>query len=61
VHHRCWGTAVTVSDPEHVAAAARLREAFQAPRGELAAVDVEVVSRALSDYDAAFGVDIEVA
>ena len=61
VHHRCWGTAVTVTDPEHVTAAARLREAFQAPRGELAAVDVEVVSRALSDYDAAFGVDIEVA
>ena len=61
VHRRSWGTAGTVTDPEHVAAAARLREAFQAPRREPAAGEVEVVSRTLSDYDAAFGVEIEVA
>ena len=60
-HDRCWATGRTITDPEHVAAAARLREAFQAPRREPAAGEVEVVSRTLSDYDAAFGVEIEVA
>jgi len=58
-HQRSWGTALTVSDPEHVAAAARARQAFQAPRP--APSVVEVVQRDLADYDAAFGVEIEVA
>lgn len=58
-HQRSWGTARSVTDPEHVAAAARLRQAFQAPRPAPAVVDVAV--RDLADYDAAFGVDIEVA
>ena len=31
-HPRSWGNALTITDPDHVAAAARLREAFQAPR-----------------------------
>ena len=58
-HPRSWGTALTITDPEHVSAAARLREAFGQPRA-LPAEDV-VVLRDLSDYDVAFGVDIEVA
>jgi len=58
-HQRSWGTALTLSDPEHVAAAARARQAFQAPRP--APSVIEVVQRDLADYDAAFGVDIEVA
>ena len=58
-HQRSWGTALTLSDPEHVAAAARARQAFQAPRPTPTVV--EVVQRDLADYDAAFGVEIEVA
>lgn len=58
-HRRSWGTALTVTDPEHVAAAARLRQAFQAPRTVPA--HAEVAERDLADYDAAFGVEIEVA
>jgi transposase len=55
-HPRSWGNALTITDPEHVSAAARLREAFGQPR-TLAADDV-VVLRDLADYDVAFGVDI---
>jgi transposase len=67
-HRRSWGTALSLTDPEHVAAAARLRHAFQAPaaapcRGDgREARDVaEVMVRDLADYDTAFGVAIEVA
>ena len=58
-HQRAWGTALTLTDPEHVAAAARARQAFQTPRPTPSVV--EVVQRDLADYDAAFGVEIEVA
>ena len=58
-HQRSWGTAVTVTDPEHVAAAARLRQGFQAPQTGLA--PIEVAQANLGDYDAAFGVEIEAA
>lgn len=58
-HARSWGTALTITDPAHVQAARRLREAFQTPRPVSSAT--EVVVRDLSDYDTAFGVTIEVA
>ncbi|MEO6955820.1 MAG: IS21 family transposase [Antricoccus sp.] len=58
-HRRSWANARTITDPEHVMAAARLREAFQQPRHESAGTDVML--RDLADYDTAFGVDIEVA
>lgn len=58
-HQRSWGNALTITDPEHVVAAARLREAFQRPR--LRSAGTDVVLRDLADYDTAFGVDIEVA
>jgi hypothetical protein len=58
-HPRSWGNALTITDPDHVAAAARLREALGQPRAVPA--ESAVVLRDLSDYDAAFGVDIEVA
>lgn len=57
-HRRSWGNALTITDPDHVTAAARLREAFGAPRvipGETA-----VVLRDLAEYDSAFGVDLSV-
>jgi transposase len=55
-HRRSWGTALTITNPDHVAAAARLREAFGQPRA--LPVEATVVLRDLADYDAAFGVDI---
>lgn len=58
-HARSWGNALTITDPRHVLAARRLREAFQAPRPVTSATDVVV--RDLADYDTAFGVTIEVA
>jgi len=58
-HQRSWGNALTITDPDHVDAAARLREAFQEPRAMPAETDV--VLRDLGDYDTAFGVDIEAA
>lgn len=58
-HARSWGTAATITDPEHVQTARRLREAFQQPRPAL--VPDEVGVRDLADYDTAFGVNIEVA
>jgi transposase len=58
-HRRSWGTALTITDPDHLAAAARLREAFAEPRG--LPVEATVVLRDLAEYDTAFGVDIEVA
>jgi len=58
-HRRCWGNALTITNPEHVTAAAGLRQAFQSP----AAIPAQaaVVLRDLAEYDAAFGVDIEAA
>lgn len=58
-HARSWGSALTITDPTHVLAARRLREAFQSPR--TVPVATEVVARDLADYDTAFGVNIEVA
>jgi transposase len=58
-HPRSWGNALTITDPDHVSAAARLREAFGSPRA--LPVDDVVVLRDLAEYDAAFGVNIEVA
>jgi len=55
-HTRSWGTALTITDPDHVATAARLREAFGTPRPVTGAG--EVVVRDLADYDTAFGVDL---
>lgn len=58
-HPRSWGTARTITDPTHVAAATRLRGAFQLPRTGRAHDDHDVVMvRNLADYDRAFGVTI---
>jgi len=55
-HERVWGTARTITDPAHLATAAKLRALFQAPR--VVATDTDLV-RDLADYDTAFGVDFE--
>jgi transposase len=53
-HRRCWARHQTISDPDHLQAAARLR-------ADRAAVtsrdDTQVQLRCLADYDAAFGLD----
>jgi transposase len=56
-HGRCWARHPTISDPAHLAAAARLRaeRAAVTARGDQA----EVQLRCLADYDAAFGLDSE--
>lgn len=56
-HPRSWGNALTITDPDHVSTAARLREAFSKPRPHTH--DGEVVLRDLAVYDAAFGVDLD--
>jgi transposase len=54
-HERLWGSAGLVTDPEHIAAAAVLREQYRArpAAGSHLTVDVEVAD--LSAYDARFG------
>ncbi|WP_139650740.1 Mu transposase domain-containing protein [Tessaracoccus massiliensis] len=55
-HRRCWGKHLTITDPDHVKAAAVLRHRFQQPRHRL--VDADLL-RDLADYDKAFGLDSE--
>jgi transposase len=56
-HGRCWARHQTLSDPAHLAAAAKLRR-DRAMLGQAAGHDgAEVQLRCLADYDAAFGLD----
>ena len=55
-HPRWWARGVTVTHPDHVATAARLRREFQQPRPRPAADDLV---RDLADYDRAFGVNLD--
>ncbi len=59
-HPRSWGNALTITDPDHVSTAARLREAFSKPRPATGTGrHTEVVITDLAVYDAAFGVDLD--
>jgi transposase len=61
-HARCWARHQTLSDPAHLAAAARLRQqrAALGANPRRGAGDVEEVQlRLLTDYDQAFGLDSE--
>jgi transposase len=56
-HERAWAWHQTISDPEHLSAAKALRRERV---GMLRPVDdPEVEQRALSDYDAALGLDVD--
>jgi hypothetical protein len=62
-HPRSWARRQTVTDPAHVAAAARLRASYRDARaiaGGPAAGEGGLV-RNLADYDARFGVDFGTA
>lgn len=55
-HVRVWGSGATITDPEHVSAAGRLRHQFQTPQP---AVEEPGLLRDLGDYDTVFGVDFD--
>ena len=55
-HPRSWARRQTITDPVHVAAAARLRAGYQQPRQ---AGDDSGLVRDLADYDARFGIDFD--
>ena len=54
-HARVWARGLTVTDPEHVAAAKLLREQFGQPSARRAQDTHEKLGRDLADYDRAFG------
>lgn len=54
-HERLWGTAGLVTDPEHLTAAAVLREQFRTRPAAGAHLQIEVQVADLSAYDARFG------
>jgi transposase len=62
-HGRCWARHQTLSDPAHLQAAAQLRHDRRVVLGQAANArdQSEVELRRLADYDAAFGLDGEVA
>jgi len=53
-HGRCWARHQSISDPDHLRAAARLRAERAAVTGR---DEAEVQLRRLADYDVAFGLD----
>ncbi|MHA7663068.1 IS21 family transposase [Mycolicibacterium sp. HS_4_1] len=56
-HDRIWATHQTLSDPTHVEAAKVLRR--RRITAKHTTVEPEVVTRSLTDYDTAFGVDLD--
>lgn len=54
-HERLWGTAGLVTDPQHVAAAAILREHFRNRPAAGGHLDVDVEIADLGAYDTVFG------
>jgi transposase len=60
-HDRCWGQHQTITDPDHVRIAAGLRSHYQARQRQATSRRHQdghpVQIRALTDYDALFGVD----
>jgi transposase len=58
-HERCWARHQSITDPEHRAAAAALRDRRRQPATQTG--EEQVQARALGDYDAAFGLDEQVA
>ena len=58
-HPRSWARRQTITDPAHVAAAARLRAGYQHARaaGSGPAGDEAGLVRSLAGYDARFGID----
>lgn len=60
-HQRLWGTHGLATDPEHLAAAAALRERYRQRPTVSSHLDIDVQVADLGAYDAAFGTGEEVA
>lgn len=60
-HQRLWGTHGLATDPEHLAAAAALREHYRQRPTVSSHLDIDVQVADLGAYDAAFGTGEEVA
>ena len=58
-HERCWADHQSVTDPQHAQAAAELRAQLSAQRRQPRPVEQQVEQRPLSDYDTAFGLDLD--
>jgi hypothetical protein len=58
-HARCWARHQTLTDPDHLDAAGRLRRQRRQLSGRQQPVqlELEVQQRHLGDYDHAFGLD----
>jgi len=58
-HPRCWADRQVITDPAHVEAARQLRREYNTTRlrPRLPDTGISVPIRALSDYDALFGID----
>src|SRR3954468_20244413 len=54
-HDRCWADHQSITDPDHAAAAAELRQACRL--ASVRPVDTPVQQRQLSDYDQLLGLD----
>lgn len=55
-HRRCWGRQMTITDPDHLATATALRQAFQQPLPKAIGHE-QSLQRDLADYDKAFGLN----
>lgn len=55
-HRRCWGRQMTITDPDHLATATALRQAFQQPLPKVVGHE-QSLQRDLADYDKAFGLN----
>ena len=55
-HRRCWGRQMTITDPDHLATATALRQAFQQPLPKAVGHE-QSLQRDLADYDKAFGLN----
>jgi len=60
-HERCWADHQTITDPQHQHAAAELRAQLSARHRQPQPTGAQVEQRPLSDYDAAFGLDLDAA
>lgn len=58
-HLRCWAVHQTVTDPQHQQAAATMRAELSAQRRQPRPDGQSVEQRQLSDYDAAFGLNVD--
>lgn len=60
-HERCWARHQSITDPQHAQAAAAMRAELSRQHQQTRPQGQQVEQRALSDYDAVFGLDTDTA